>query len=348
MLSKKIPVIILGGLLLTGLGFRPFTVAAGSQADSKKAATGTYSWTVAMTVSEETLNYKMYEKFKELIEARSNGAIKVNLFPNGQLGNDTEQIQGLINGSNDFSTTITSGVTSFVKEFGVFDLPNIFPNLEVMRKVLDDHSFIDALNLYAEPKNIKLMGMADAGFRETSSNIPINSINDIRGLKIRVIQNPYHIAYWKALNANPLAMDFTEVYIGLQQKTIDAQENPYMNIVANKFYEVQDYIIETDHLGHIIVFLMNNNLYNSLPADIKNLVDQCVNESIAYTRQLADESIAGYKRTVENSGTKIISLSPVAKEEMQRQVRGVYDLVRRDIDNKLIDSLLTAVQNVSK
>jgi tripartite ATP-independent transporter DctP family solute receptor len=350
MWSKRLSVCVLAGLLLAFFCFFPFAAVAGGQSDggNKKSVAGAYSWTVAMTVSEETLNYKMYEKFKELIEARSSGAVKVNLFPNGQLGNDTEQIQGLINGSNDFSTTITSGVTSFVKEFGVFDLPNVFPDLAVMRKVLDDHSFIDALNVYSEPKNIKLMGLADAGFRETSSNVPINSVNDIRGLKIRVIQNPYHIAYWSALNANPLAMDFTEVYIGLQQKTIDAQENPYMNIVANKFYEVQDYIIETDHLGHVIVFLMNNNLYNSLPADIKNLVDQCVAESIVYTRGLADESIAEYKRTVENSGTKIISLTPAVKEQMQKQVSGVYDLVRRDIDNKLVDSLLAAVQSASK
>ncbi|MDR1278678.1 MAG: TRAP transporter substrate-binding protein [Treponema sp.] len=355
MLSKKVSVVILAGLLLTGLvagllltglGFRPFTAAAGRRADSQKAAR-TYSWTVAMAVSEETLNYKMFEKFKELIEARSNGTIKVNIFPGGQLGNDTEQIQGLINGSNDFCSTITTGVTSFVKEYSVFDLPNAFPNIEVMRTVLDDHSFIDALNLYGEPKNIKLMGFADAGFREMASNIPINSVNDIRGLKMRVIQDPYHIAYWRALGANPLAMDFSEVYIGLQQKIIDAMECPYMLLVANKFYEVQRYIIESDHLPHILVFLMNNNLYNSLPGDIKNLVDQCVNESVVYTRQLADESIAADKKTVENSGTRIISLTPAVKEEIQRRASSVYDLARQNLDNKLIDSLLTAVQNVS-
>ncbi|MCH3918858.1 MAG: TRAP transporter substrate-binding protein [Spirochaetia bacterium] len=321
------------------------TAQASSDSSSKKP---TYTWTVAMNVSEATLNYKMMAKFKELIESKSNGAIKVNLYANGQLGNDTEQMQGLIDGSVDFTTTITSGLTSFVKEYGVFDLPNLFPDLTTMRKVLDTKSVLDELNTYSTAKNVRLMGLADAGFRETTSNKPIHSLDDIAGLKIRVIQNPYHIAYWKALGANPLAMDFSEVYIGLQQKTIEAEENPYMNIVANKFYEVQKYIVETDHLGHIIVFLMNNNLYNGLSDENKKLVNECAEEAVVYTRGLADESIAGYKKTVEDYGTTIITLDPSVKAAMQDKASGVYDDVRKAIGDKLVDTMLTQVKQAKE
>jgi tripartite ATP-independent transporter DctP family solute receptor len=320
---------------------------AGGQSDAAPVSGAqSYAWNVAMTTSESTLNYTAMAKFKELVEQRNN-AVKLTLYPNGQLGNDTEQVQGLIAGTNHFTTGMTSGHTSFVKEFGVFDLPNIFPSIEVMRKVLSDDTFINAMNTYSQPKNIRLLAMTDAGFRETSSNKSINSVRDIQGLKIRVIPNPYHIAYWKALNANPLAMEFTEVYMGLQQKTIDAQENPYMNIVGNKFYEVQDYIVETDHLGHILVFLMSNKLYDSIPADIQNLINGCMADSITYTKSVADESLQEYKKIVQDSGTKIVILNQAVKEEMKQMVSPVYDLVRKDLGNELVDLLLKSVQNAS-
>ncbi len=303
-----------------------------------------YNWTVAMNVSEETLNYKMMEKFQTLIEERSNGKVIVNLYANGQLGNDTEQMQGLIDGSNDFVTTITSGLTSFVKEYAVFDLPNVFPDLKTMRTVLGDNSFKDELNSYSGPKNIKLIGMADAGFREATTNKEIKTADDFKGLKIRVIQNPYHISYWQSLGANPLAMDFSEVYVGLQQKTIDAQENPYMKIVANKFYEVQDYVIETNHLGHIMVFLMRNDLYESLPEEVKALVDECAAEAVSYTNGLADESIASYKKTIEESGTQIITLDQAELDRMKEMSQGVYDQVRGEIGDGLVGTLLKSVE----
>lgn len=314
-----------------------------AEAGEKVAVDEAYTWTAAMNVAETTLNYKMMEKFKELIEARSDGKITLNLYANGQLGNDTEQMQGLIEGSNDFVTTITSGLTSFVPAYGVFDLPNAFPDLDTMRKVLDDETFVSTLNKDSATTNVRLMGMADAGFRQTTSNREIHGAGDFSGLKIRVIQNPYHIAYWQSLGANALAMDFSEVYVGLQQKTIDAQENPYMNIVANKFYETQDYVIETNHLGHVIVFLMNDSLYTGLPAQVQELVDACAQEAIVYTRGLADESIAQDKAAIEASGTAIISLAPAVQKEMKEKASGVYDQVRQDVGDQLVDALLDAI-----
>ena len=327
------------------------SAGAGTESSDKTEAAGgeqveiadSYTWTVAMNVAETTLNYKMMDKFKELIEAKSGGKITLNLYANGQLGNDTEQMQGMIEGSNDFVTTITSGLTSFVPAYGVFDLPNAFPDLETMRKVLDDESFVDTLNRDSATTNVRMMGMADAGFRQTTSNKEIHSVADFSGLKIRVIQNPYHIAYWQSLGANALAMDFSEVYVGLQQKTIDAQENPYMNIVSNKFYETQDYVIETNHLGHIIVFLMNDGLYTSLPENVQALVDDCAHEAIVYTRGLADDSIAADKATIEESGTKIITLDSSVQAEMKEKSAGVYDQIREAVGDELVDSLLNAI-----
>lgn len=316
----------------------------GCAANPSTEPESTYTWNVAMNVSESTLNYKMLEKFKELIEDRSEGEVKVNLYANGLLGNDTEQMQGLIEGSYQFSTTITSGLTSFIPAYGVFDCPNAFPDLDTLRKVLDDDTFVNKLNEYSEKADIKLLGMTDAGFRQTTSNVPVQTADGFKGIKIRVIQNPYHIAYWQSLGANALAMDFSEVYVGLQQKTIDAQENPYMNIVANKFYETQDYVIETNHLAHVIVFLMNNTLYESLPDHMKRLVDECAHEAVLYTRGLADESIAADQATIVESGTRIIELAPEEREKMKEMAASVYDKVRGDIGDELVDIMLDSIE----
>ena len=210
--------------------------------------------------------------------------------------------------------------------------------------MLDDEAFVETINEYSEKANVRLMGMADAGFRVTTSNIPVTSADEFAGLKIRVIQNPYHIAYWQDLGANAVAMDFSEVYVGLQQKTIDAQENPYMNIVANKFYETQDYVIETNHLPHVIVFLMNNELYNSLPEAVQKLVDECAADAVVYTRGLADESIASDKKVIEDSGTQIIELGSEEREKMKEMASDVYDSIRADIGDELVDAMLNSIE----
>lgn len=107
--------------------------------------------------------------------------------------------------------------------------------------------------------------MADQGFRVMSTNKAVNSFADFKGQKIRTMENSYHLAFWKALGANPTPMSFSEVYIGLQQHTIDAQENPYEVIVSNNLYEQQDYVVETNHLPHLISLIVNDEFFKDLP-----------------------------------------------------------------------------------
>ena len=305
-----------------------------------------YHWTAAMTVSETTINYMIVDKFAELLNERSGGKVTVDLYPGDQLGNDNEMFQAVRDGSIDILTSMSSGMVDFVPEAGVFDLPNLFPSVEIMRKALSGE-FMEAFNNYCNNGGYELLGFSDAGFRQLTSNKEVRSVADFAGLKLRTMNNKYHLAYWQALGANPLPMDFTEVYMGLQQHTIDGQENPYMNIVGNSFQEVQKYIVETNHLGHIIIVLMNNNLYQSLPEDVKALVDECAAEAIAYGNSKADESIAGYKQTCEDAGCEIITLSSEDLATMQESAATVYDMVRADLGDQLVDQLLDAVKAAS-
>lgn len=130
----------------------------------------------------------------------------------------------------------------------------------------------------------------------------------------------YHIAYWNALGAAATPMQFTEVFMGLQQGTIDGEENPYMNIVGNNMQEVQKYIVETNHIGHVIIFFMNYDLYNSLPSDVRRLVDECAAAATAYGNAKADASIKQYKQTCIDAGAQIITLEPSVIDEIRKKV----------------------------
>ena len=232
------------------------------------------------------------------------------------------------------------------KRQALFDLPNAFPDLATAREVLDGPILADLQAAY-EAGGLKLFGYADSGFRVMSSSKAVRQMSDFSGIKIRTMENPNHIAYWQALGANPTPSDFSELYMSLEQGTLDAQENPYDLIVANKLYEPQSYIIETNHLLHTLNMVGSKATYDALPADIQQLVSECAAEAHQYARQMADERIESQKATIQDAGLEIITLEPAMIQEMADTASNVYDLVREQIGDELVDELLAQVETTS-
>lgn len=302
-----------------------------------------YHWNASMTVSESTINYKMVERFAQLLNERSGGSITVDIYPGGQLGNTTEFTEAVIGGSIDFGTGMTTDLVDFVPALGIFDIPNLFDTVDQMRTVLGGE-MTGVLNEYCNKGGIQMLGYSDAGFRQLTTNKAVHSVEDLAGQRIRVMTNKYHIAYWNALGASATPMQFTEVFMGIQQGTIDGEENPYMNIVGNNIQEVQDYVVETNHLGHIITFYMNRDLYQSLPENVRELVGECAADSIDYANSIADESIAADKKTCEDAGCEIITLDEETLGQLRDKASVVYDMVREDLGDELVDQMLAAVE----
>jgi len=321
------------------------TKAAESEAAAASEDYPEYHWTAAMTVAETTINYMMVEKFADLINERSGGKITVDIYPGGQLGNTTEFTEAVVSGSIDIGTGMTTDLVDFIPQYAIFDMPNLFDNVDQMRAVLNG-DFVEVLNEINTAGGIRMLGYSDAGFRQLTSNKPVHQLSDLGGQKIRVMTNPYHIEYWNAVGAAATPMQFTEVFMGLQQGTIDGEENPYMNIVGNNLQEVQKYVIETNHVGHIITFFMNNGLYESLEDNVKTLVDECAAEATAYGNEKADESIASYKKTCEDAGCEIIELDESVLAELKEKATVVYDMVRKDQGDEIVDKLLAAIEAV--
>ena len=302
-----------------------------------------YRWTAAMTVADTSVNYMMVDEFAKLINEKSGGKISVDIYPGGQLGNTTEFTEAVIGGSIDIGTGMTTDIVDFIPQYGVFDMPNLFKNTAQMRAVLNS-DFVDYMNTFCNDGGIQMLGYSDAGFRQLTTNKEVHSIDDLKGQKIRVMTNKYHIAYWNALGAAATPMQFTEVFMGLQQGTIDGQENPYMNIVGNNVQEVQKYIVETNHIGHIITFFMNAQLYNSLPDNVRTLVDECAAVATAYGNSKADESIAQYKQVCEDAGCEIITLDEDTTAAIRDKAQVVYDMVRKDLGDEIVDRLFAQIE----
>lgn len=135
----------------------------------------------------------------------------------------------------------------------------MFDDIEELRDKVDQPEFLSRMQESYRDAGYELLGYADQGFRVMSSNKEVSSFSDFKGQKIRTMEDPYQLSFWKKLKANPTPMSFSEVYIGLQQHTIDAQENPYEVIVSNRLYEQQDYIIETNHVPHLISLIVSED-----------------------------------------------------------------------------------------
>ncbi len=331
------------------------TTAAGAAEAKTEAASeaatedyGTYNWTLAMTVAETTTNYKMVEHFANLINERSGGSITVDLYPGGQLANTTEQDEACVSGSIDMVTGMTADLTDFVKEMALFDMPNMFDNIEHMRNFLEGDYAKNQINAYCENSGIHMLAFSDAGFRQLTTNIPTKSVADLAAQKIRVMTNKYHIAYWNAIGASAVPMQFNELFMGLQQGTVDGQENPYMNIVGNNLQEVQKYVVETNHVGHIIVFFMNNDLYQSLPDNTKALVDECAAEAAEFAKGVANESIELDKQTCIDGGCEIVTFSDEDLAFLREKAQVVYDMVEEDLGADVVKGFQDAIEAARK
>lgn len=303
---------------------------------------GTYNWTLAMTVAETTTNYKMVEYFANLVNEKSNGSITIDLYPGGQLANTTEQDEACVAGSIDMVTGMTSDLTDFVKEMALFDMPNVFDDIDHMRRFLESDYAKVQINKYCEASGIHMLAFSDAGFRQLTTNKPTASVADLANQKIRTMTNKYHMAYWNSV-ASAVPMQFNELFMGLQQGTVDGQENPYMNIVGNNLQEVQKYIVETNHVGHIIVFFMNNDLYQSLPENTRALIDECAAEAAEFAKGVASESIEKDKQICLDAGCEIVTFNDEDLATLRENAQIVYDMVKEDLGAETVQLFQDAI-----
>lgn len=299
-----------------------------------------YAWPLATASPEDTVTQIFSEKFADLVSEKSDGRMKIQVYPNSTLGGDRDLLETCADGDIPFVVQNTAPQVTFMGDLAVFDLPCVFSTLDECREKIDDPEFYSLISDVYTEGGYHLLGIADQGFRVMSTNKAVRSFSDFKGQKIRTMENSYHIAFWKALGANPTPMSFSEVYIGLQQHTIDAEENPYEVIVSNNLYEQQDYVVETNHLPHLITLIVNDDFFQDLSEEDQQIMSEAAEEATAYAREQSDERIADRIKTIEDSGTEIIALDEETQEEIREASQGVYDEIKAAIDPAIYNAYM--------
>src|SRR6478735_3323411 len=229
------------------------------------------------------------DTFAREIEKRTNGRYKIQNFYAGALGAEREAIEGVQLGTIDLTITSTGPIPNFVPETAILDIPFLFKDYAHARAVLDGPIGQDLLTKFP-PKGIVALGWAENGFRHMTNNKRVvNAPDDLKGLKMRTMENPIHIQAYKQFGILPTPMAFTEVFTALQQGTVDGQENPLSVITAAKLGQVQKYITLTGHVYSPAVILMNKARWDALsPADRQAFTD-AAKEAVKANRARIDD-----------------------------------------------------------
>ena len=265
------------------------------------------------------------EKFAEIVQAKSGGKIKVNLFPGGVLGGDAPVVSALQGGTIEMASMNSGILASQVKDFEVYDFPFMFASSKEADAVVDG-PFGKKMHAKLEPKGLIGLTYWELGFRQiTNSKRAINKVEDAEGLKLRVIPNAINVDWVKALGANPTPLAFPEVYAALEQKAIDGQENPLTVIAANKFFEVQKYATLTNHQYNPQSVLISKKFWDTLSADDKKIISDAAVESTAYQRQQARAQAGTALDTVKKGGMQVNELAPAELAKFREKMKPVVD-----------------------
>lgn len=293
--------------------------------------------------SEDHFAQGTFVKFKELVEKNSDGRIKVEIYPNGQVGGEREMVEALQIGNLTLAAPSSSVVTAFSPGMYLWDLPFLFENSEQAHTTLDGEVGQKVLQ-ELDSVGIKGLGYWENGFRHIMNDKhEVTKLEDMKGLKFRTLESQQQIKMWNATGANATPIAFTELYSALQQGTVDGAESPLALMYAQKFQEVQKHLTLSGHLYSPWPVLMNKKFFDELPADLQKVVTDAVEETKTHNRQLsADDESKSLDLLVEG-GMTYVELSPEEKARFKEAMQVVYpeisELAGKEIYDELIEEL---------
>jgi C4-dicarboxylate-binding protein DctP len=292
-------------------------------------------------VASDTPKGKAADKFKELAEKYTNGKVKVEVYPNSTLYKDKEELEALQLGAVQMLAPSNSKFGPIgIKEFEVFDLPYILPDLKTLRKVTEGPLGGKLLKLL-DSKGMTGLAYWDNGFKQMSANKKLVAPADYKGLKFRIQSSKVLEAQFRTLGAIPQVMAFSEVYQALQTGVVDGQENTWSNIYTQKMHEVQKYITTTNHgyIGYVVV--VNKKFWDGLQPDIRDELSRAMKEATEFGNgQSAKENDDALEAIKKTGKSEIVTLTPEQDQAMRKAMMPVYKEVASRVGQPLIDEFL--------
>ncbi|MDJ0932821.1 TRAP transporter substrate-binding protein [Breoghania sp.] len=244
-------------------------------------------------------------KMGKLLKEKSGGKISIKVFHNAQLGDEMESIQGTQVGTVDIAVTANETLVNFVPDLAVFSLPFLFKDAGQMDRAMSDPKVIEAIQEMLKDKGFHLVSLFSAGTRHIMTKTPVKSMADLKGLKIRTMQNQAHLDTFKAFGANPTPLAYTELYGALETGVVDGAEVANTNYYAKKSYEVTPDWAIIGWLKLVAPVIMGEDAYQALPADVQKAVDEAGVEAGIYQRKLYRDSDNTRLADIEKAGATV-------------------------------------------
>jgi tripartite ATP-independent transporter DctP family solute receptor len=296
---------------------------------------------LSSTSSKGGALYESGAKFKELVEERSNGMIEVQLFADGQLAKDLDAIDAHQTGAIEMSLPSTC-MAQIDPKFGVFDIPFLFKNHAAVQKFAEGDFWKNEFQPLFEQNGLVGVAMVENGFRHITNNKrPIVVPEDLKGIKLRVPQSKLRVAMFQEFGANPITMDFSEVFTALQQGVVDGQENPYVQIEAGKFYEVQKYLSITYHTYTPGYLTASKVWWDGLTQEQRDLIEQACIDAGTWSREYGRDSESTLLQKFKDAG---IEVNEADLSAFQAQIEPVIEIIKQEVDPAFVDAVLAEVK----
>lgn len=283
--------------------------------------------------------------FKKLAEERLPGKVVVEVYPNSQLFGDAKEMEALLLNDVQLIAPSLSKFDKFTKKLQVFDLPFLFDDIahvDRFQSSPEGKALLDSM----KSKGYKGLAYWHNGMKQLSANKPLRKPEDAAGLKFRIQISDLLVDQFKALNANPQKMAFSEVYQALQTGAIDGQENTWSNIYSQKFHEVQRYITETNHGVIDYMVLTNARFWDGLPKDIRAELEKVMDEVTVQVNKMAEDINQSDKKKIMESGkSEIITLSKDELAAWRNAMQPVYKKYEGEIGKELVEAARAAGQS---
>ncbi len=334
-------------LLATGLAaalLAPVAVATTASAQEVKTRIIRFGY----GLSESSNQGRAVKFLAEEMSKRSGGKFKMKGFGDASLGSDIQMQNALIGGAQEMMVGSTATLVGIVKDFGVYDLPFLFNNEKEADAVLDGpfgEKLLKALN----DKGLVGLVYWENGFRNlTNSKRPITKIEDMGGIKLRVMQNPVYIDMFNRFGANAVPLAFSELFTALETGTVDGQENPVTTIQSSKFYEVQKYLTISRHVYSPWIVLASKRWYDGLSADEKKILNESAVASRAFERKDSRDASAQSVAYLKEKGMQINELSPAELDRMREMVKPAFDKYAADGGADVLKDIQAAIATARK
>jgi len=282
-------------------------------------------------------------KFTELVNSYTKGDVKVQAYHSAVLGSDEKQLQAVQAGTQEFYIGTLAPLNAKVKEVAVWDLPFLFANTKEVYAVLDGKSSKKIFEKI-EPAGLVGLTWTGMGFRNLSnSKRSVNKIEDVSGLKVRVMANPVALETWKAIGANAVPMAFAEVFPALEIKALDGQENPLQHMYANKMQEVQKFISVTNHVYTPVALVASKKFWDTLSAADKAGIQKAATEAGLLQRKLLDDGDADVVNKFKAAGVTVNNVSPAELARIQEKVKPVVAKFAPQIGEEFVKEFMAEI-----